>query len=158
MTRVRLASPYLPAQSVHQPLGLIGPSTSLHEDGGINSLQLSHLWLPLGWLWYPTDAFDAFAASAEFAVANMIGAAEAAAVIPCKTERLETTIDQILGLSAMLAVPFEESVILEKARRAPKRFASHFARLLARYCLRCCDLAVVEARRRVSTRGLQKGC
>jgi hypothetical protein len=36
---------YLPTQSLHQPCALIGPSTSWQEDGGINTLQFSHLWL-----------------------------------------------------------------------------------------------------------------
>jgi hypothetical protein len=37
-------------------------------------------------------------------VANTTGAATAALVIPCKIERLETTIDHILRVSAILAV------------------------------------------------------
>jgi len=101
---------YLLTQSEHQPLGLIGPSTSLQEDGGMNRLQFAHFWLPFGWFWYPTDAFEAFAANAELAVANTTGAATAALVIPCKSERLETTIDHILRVSAILTVPFEEQV------------------------------------------------
>jgi hypothetical protein len=87
---------------------MIGPSTSLQDDGGMNRLQFAQCWLPFGCSWYPTDAFEAFAASAEFTVANTTGAATAALVMPCKSERLETTVDQIFRVSAILAVPFEE--------------------------------------------------
>jgi hypothetical protein len=40
--------PYLLTQSLHQPCALIGPSTSVQEDGGTNSLQFAQLWPPFG--------------------------------------------------------------------------------------------------------------
>ncbi len=49
--RSALSLPYLPTQSLHQPCGLIGPSTSVQEDGGTNSLQFAQLWLPFGRFW-----------------------------------------------------------------------------------------------------------
>jgi hypothetical protein len=47
-TRVLKLKPYLLTQSLHQPRALTGPSTSLQEDGGMNSLQFAQLWLPFG--------------------------------------------------------------------------------------------------------------
>ena len=41
---------YFVTQSLHQPSGLMGPSTTMQEDDGTNSLQFAQLWLPLGWL------------------------------------------------------------------------------------------------------------
>ncbi len=40
---------YFATQSLHQPSGLMGPSTTIQEDG-TNSLQFAQLWLPFGWL------------------------------------------------------------------------------------------------------------
>jgi hypothetical protein len=109
------------------------PATSLQDDGGTNRLQFAQCWLPFGWFWYSTDAFEAFAANAELAVANTTGAATAALVIPCKSERLETTIDHILRVSAILTVPFED-----QARRVRQHL-----RFQLSACLR--DIASVRA-------------
>jgi hypothetical protein len=42
-TRLLKLKPYLLTQSLHQPRALTGPSTSLQEDGGMNSLQFAQL-------------------------------------------------------------------------------------------------------------------
>ena len=40
--------PYLLTQSLHQPRGLIGPSTSVQEDGRTKNLQFAQFLLPFG--------------------------------------------------------------------------------------------------------------
>ena len=42
------AQPAFFAHSLHQPLGLMTPSTCLQALGGMNLLQPSHCWLPFG--------------------------------------------------------------------------------------------------------------
>jgi hypothetical protein len=51
MSALPSSRPYLLTQSRHQPRGLIGPSTSVQEDGGMKNLQFAQLWLPFGWFW-----------------------------------------------------------------------------------------------------------
>jgi hypothetical protein len=42
---------YRPAKKVHQPEGLIGPSTSVQADGGWNWRHLSQRDAPIGDFW-----------------------------------------------------------------------------------------------------------
>lgn len=60
--------------------------------------------------WYPTDAYEAFAANAECAETNMIGVTTAAPAITCNTKGLETIIDHVSRVSCILAVPFDGEV------------------------------------------------
>jgi hypothetical protein len=48
------------ANALHQPFGLISPSTTLHDLGGSNSVQVAHMRMSFGLSWYSASFCDIF--------------------------------------------------------------------------------------------------
>ena len=48
------------ANALHQPFGLISPSTTLHDFGGSNSVQVAHMRMSFGLSWYSASFCDIF--------------------------------------------------------------------------------------------------
>jgi hypothetical protein len=76
------AQPVFLTQNLHQPFGLISPSTSVQAFGSWNNEQLLHSWSPFGESWYSTDACFIFAAAC--LIGNSKAAAPAAQPALCK--------------------------------------------------------------------------
>jgi hypothetical protein len=74
---------------MHQPFGLMVPSTVWHAFGAVKSLQLLHICSPLGESWYLTTVCEILAARAGWLAASIV-AAPLAHIAPPNKERLET--------------------------------------------------------------------
>ena len=48
------------ANALHQPFGLISPSTTLHDFCGSNSVQVAHMRMSFGLSWYSASFCDIF--------------------------------------------------------------------------------------------------
>jgi hypothetical protein len=48
------------ANALHQPFGLISPSTTLQDLGGSNNVQVAHMRTSFGLSWYSASFFDIF--------------------------------------------------------------------------------------------------
>src|ERR1700723_1563106 len=77
---------------MHQPFGLIVPSTVWQAFGAVKSLQLLHICSPFGESWYLTTLCEILAACAGRMAASIV-AAPLAHIPPPNKERLETCTD-----------------------------------------------------------------
>jgi len=90
---------------MHQPFGLMVPSTFWHEFGATKSLQLLHIWSPFGVSWYLTTLGAILAARAgrTAAVANIV-AVPLAHTAPANKERLDIRTGPVLLVFFMILV------------------------------------------------------
>ena len=87
---------------LHQPFGLMTPSTLLQAFGAWNSLQLAQLWLPFGESRYDTAACGILPAIAALMPVPRMVTAPAAQAARRNRQRLDTSVDQIRGASVTL--------------------------------------------------------
>src|SRR6266700_7419299 len=88
---------------LHQPLGLMAPSTLLQALGAWNSLQLAQLWLPFGEPRYDTADCGILPAIAALIPAPRMVTAPAAQAARRNRQRRDTSVDQIRDASVMVA-------------------------------------------------------
>jgi hypothetical protein len=74
---------------MHQPFGLMVPSTVWHAFGAVKSLQLLHICSPFGESWYLTTFCEILAARAGRVAASIVAAPLVHIAAPNK-ERLES--------------------------------------------------------------------
>src|SRR6266700_1436571 len=87
---------------LHQPFGLIAPSTLLQAFGAWNSLQFAQFWLPFGEPRYPTADCGILPAIAASIPAPRMATAPAAQAARRNRHRRESSVDQIRGASVMI--------------------------------------------------------
>jgi hypothetical protein len=88
-------------QILHQPCGLIAPSTLLQAFGAWNNRQLEQFWVPFGEPWYPTEACDILPAIAASTPTPRMAAAPAAHAARCSRQRRESASEEIVRACVM---------------------------------------------------------
>ncbi len=81
---------------LHQPLGLMAPSTLLQALGAWNSLQLAQLWLPFGEARYDTADCGILPAIAALMPVPRMVTAPAAQAARRNKQRRDTSVDPLL--------------------------------------------------------------